>query len=165
MNANTVIAVCATVIALGSLWISYTQARATESHNRQTVRPLLKIRRIKNYANQETGLQIINAGLGPAIITESVVSLDGKIIGQWNLDTYHKVVAVAALPIEPYVYTAFSGTTILVGQTSFLLHLDDYVDEEHDWFWKLISQRIDIEIHYESLYGGEDYRVELPPLS
>ncbi|HET9382872.1 MAG TPA: hypothetical protein VFP69_18890 [Streptomyces sp.] len=38
VGAETFIAVAATVIALGSLWVSYAQTRATRLHNRQSVR-------------------------------------------------------------------------------------------------------------------------------
>jgi hypothetical protein len=163
VDANTVIAICATIIALGSLWVSYTQIQIARSHNRQTVRPLLKLRRIKNYGSNETGVQIINAGLGPAIITSSTVSLDNVVIGPWNLHTYHEI--VANLPMKPHISSAFSGITFLAGQTSLLLHLDNFTEDEYGWFWELITQRLQIEIRYESLYGGENYRVELPPLT
>ncbi|MFC9846126.1 hypothetical protein ACFWFF_22640 [Streptomyces sp. NPDC060223] len=43
MNSDTVTAIAATAIALGSLWISYSQTKATRLHNRQSVRPLLQI--------------------------------------------------------------------------------------------------------------------------
>jgi hypothetical protein len=140
MDANTVIAVCATVIALGSLWVSYAQIKIARSHNRQAVRPLLKLRRVKNYGNNETGVQIINAGLGPAIIMNSTVSLDGSAIGQWDLQTYHAI--VADLPRKPHISSAFTGTTLLAGHTGFLLHLDDFTEDEHGWFWDLIAQRL-----------------------
>ena len=41
MNANTVIAVCATVIAVASLGVSVYEARVARKHNRLSVQPLL----------------------------------------------------------------------------------------------------------------------------
>lgn len=82
MSAETVIAVAATVIALGSLWVSWAQTRAARLHNRQSVRPLLRIRRIRQ--DDMVGLKLVNAGLGPAVVTRSVVRLDGAAAGEWN---------------------------------------------------------------------------------
>lgn len=79
MSAETVIAVAATVIALGSLWVSWAQTRAARLHNRQSVRPLLRIRRIRQ--DDMVGLKLVNAGLGPAVVTRSVVRLDGAAAG------------------------------------------------------------------------------------
>ncbi|MFI6440942.1 hypothetical protein [Streptomyces sp. NPDC050759] len=157
MDANTGIAICAAVIALGSLWTSWVQTRSARKHNRQSVRPLLQIRRVKRYGDTTARLDVINAGLGPAIVTRTLVTLDGETIGQWNLNTYRTV--ARPLPFYPKVTTLAEGTAILIGQKIHLLHIDDYNDEEHRWFWDLITQRMFIEIRYESLYGGEDFVV------
>ncbi|WP_260255731.1 hypothetical protein [Streptomyces sp. 840.1] len=55
------------------------------------------------------------------------------------------------------------GAVVLAGQTVFLLSLDEFSDDEHGWFWDLITRRLVIEIRYESLYGGEDLSV-IPPV-
>jgi hypothetical protein len=44
MNASTVVAVCATVIAVVSLVVSVYEVAATRRHNRLSVRPLLELR-------------------------------------------------------------------------------------------------------------------------
>ncbi|MFJ2826285.1 hypothetical protein ACIPC1_01505 [Streptomyces sp. NPDC087263] len=161
MNSDTVTAISATAIALCSLWVSYTQTRATRQHNRQSVKPLLEMRTVKGYDDHKAGLQIINAGLGPAIVTNSVVQLDGETIGHWNLHAYH--LATASMSARPKVYCVGPGAVILAGQTSFLLHVETFRDDEHDGFWELVTQRLVIEIHYESLYGGENFRAALSP--
>ena len=43
MNANTIVAVCAVVIAAAALVVSVSEARATRKHNRYSVRPILKL--------------------------------------------------------------------------------------------------------------------------
>lgn len=162
MDADTGIAVCAALIALGSFWISWAQTRSTRIHQRQSVRPLLQVRRAKSYDDSTARLDVTNAGLGPAIVTRTLFMLDGEAIGQWNLDTYRTI--ARALPFKPKVTTLTEGAVVLIGQKIYLLHIDDYNEEEHRWFWELISQRISIEIHYESLYGGEDFVVRSMPL-
>ncbi|CAL9456365.1 hypothetical protein OEB94_23555 [Streptomyces sp. ICN988] len=157
MNAETVIAVAATVIALGSLWVSWAQTRATRLHNRQSVRPLLQIRRIRQ--DDGVGLKLVNAGLGPAVVTRTVVRLDGAAAGEWNREVKG---AIFAPGLRPKTYSLRAGSVVLAGQETFLVLLDrsgstgpDRLQE----FWHLIDRRLVIEIEYESLYGGEGFSV------
>ncbi|MGY5015138.1 hypothetical protein ACWCY6_45060 [Streptomyces sp. 900105755] len=159
MDSGTVIAVAATVIALGSFWVSYSQARAAQLHNRQSVRPILQLRHVKAYEDHAAGVRIINAGLGPGIVTRAMVWLDGELVGQWNLETYRAV--VASLPVRPKMHSLHEGSVILAGQSIYLLRLEEFNDARHEWFWDLITQRFMIEVHYESVYGGEDFKVAL----
>ncbi|MGI5473137.1 hypothetical protein [Streptomyces sp. CA-132043] len=162
MDTDTGIAVCAVVIALGSLAISFAQTKVVREHNRQSVRPLLQIRRVKEFKDNIARLEVINAGLGPAIVIETVVTFDGEVIGQWDLETYRTV--IRSFPMQPKVSTLVGGGAVLVGQKVFLMHIDDFDGDEHGWFWDLIAQRMLIDIRYESLYGGENYRVRSLPL-
>ncbi|MGY1498759.1 hypothetical protein ACW4TU_19545 [Streptomyces sp. QTS52] len=162
VDTDTGIAVCATVIALGSLWVSLVQTKAAREHNRQSVRPLLQIRRVKGLKDEIARLEVINAGLGPAIVTKTLVTLDGDAIGPWDLQTYRRM--SQSLPFKPKVTTLTEGGTLLMGQKCYLLHIDDFDEEEHRWFWELIARRMLIEIRYESLYGGENFAVRSSPL-
>ncbi|WP_211280152.1 hypothetical protein [Streptomyces lushanensis] len=161
MGSDTIVAITATAIALAALWVSYVQTRATRSHNRQSVRPLLVMRRVKGHEERKVGVLLINAGLGPAIVTNSVVLLDGEHVGQWNYHTQERV--LASLPVRPSAYSLRPGAVVLAGQSAFLLHLDECGEDERDWFWELITRRLVIEIRYESLYGGENFKTA-PPL-
>lgn len=84
MRAETVIAVAAAVIALGSLWVSRDQTRAVREHNRRSVRPILEIRRVRDREAGRTGYRLVNAGLGPAVVTDTVVHWDGERVGAWK---------------------------------------------------------------------------------
>lgn len=156
MNIETGVGVCATVIALGSFWISWGQARASRAHNRQSVRPLVLIRTVRaGYRDDVARLEVINAGIGPAVVTRTSVTLDGAVIGQWDLPTYHQM--ARGLPMLPKVKTLFTGAALIPGERSYLLHLEERNGQESAWFWELISTRLLVEIRYESLYGGEDF--------
>lgn len=157
MNADTITAVSAVVIALGSLAVSAVQTRAILLHNRQSVRPLLQLRRSRGYDGTEAGLAVINSGPGPAIITKSVVALDGQIIGPWDRETVRSV--TDKLPEWPKINTFDDGAVLGPGYSGYLIHLDSYDREEYTWFWDLISKRLQVTIHYESLYGDEEYVV------
>ncbi|MEU1469395.1 hypothetical protein ABZ434_14370 [Streptomyces sp. NPDC005761] len=160
MSSDTVTAVAAIVIALGSLWVSYTQARDSRRHGRQSVRPMLHMRRVKEYEGTEAGLNVVNAGLGPAIVTSSAVRLDGEAMGQWDYHTQQRI--LSSFPVRPKAHSLRPGAVVLAGQSAFLLSLDEFSDAQHDWFWDLITRRLVIEIRYESLYGGENFVVTPP---
>lgn len=65
MNANTVIAICATVIAVASLVVSVSEARAARTHNRLSVQPLLELT-TRFPVGGTAGLRLSNSGLGPS---------------------------------------------------------------------------------------------------
>jgi hypothetical protein len=81
MNASIVVAICATVIAVLALAVSVYEARATRRHDRISVRPFLELR-VGLRQGSTAGLQLINAGLGPAAITKTVLTLDGDPLGE-----------------------------------------------------------------------------------
>ena len=62
-----------------------------------------------------------------------------------------------------YVYTLRPGAVVLAGQSVFLLRMEPYSEDEHSWFWDLVTRRLMIEVTYESLYGGENFTALPPP--
>jgi hypothetical protein len=81
MNASVVIAICATVIAVLSPAVPICEAWATRRHNRISVRPFLELR-VGLPRGRKAGLQLMKAGLGPATITRTILTLDGDSVGQ-----------------------------------------------------------------------------------
>ncbi|WP_392842866.1 hypothetical protein [Streptomyces sp. LN500] len=118
------------------------------------------MRRVKEYEGTEAGLYVVNAGLGPAIVTSSVVRLDGEAIGQWDYHTQQRL--LSSFPTRPKARSLSPGAVVLAGQSTFLLSLDEFSEDQHGWFWDLITRRLVIEICYESLYGGENFSVAPP---
>jgi hypothetical protein len=165
MGADTVVAACATVIALGSLWVSVVQSRLSVRHNRESVRPLVQLRQVRLVRGSEgrkAGLLAVNAGLGPALVTRTDVYLDGVHIGQWNLDAFRRIFAGA--PQEPQISALFTGSCLVSGHKTYLLLLEPFDETGDAWFWEMVSRRLRIEIHYESLYGGEGFHTVPPPV-
>jgi hypothetical protein len=77
VDPSTVVAICATVIAVASLGVSVYEARAARRHNGISVRPLLELHS-SFHPGRTAGLQLVNAGLGPAVIIASTLRLDGQ---------------------------------------------------------------------------------------
>ncbi|GAA4607337.1 hypothetical protein GCM10023195_27770 [Actinoallomurus liliacearum] len=163
MNADTITAASAVVIALGALAVSIVQTRATMVHNRQSVRPLLQLRRVREYDGPEAGLKITNSGLGPAVITKCVVVLDGRAIGPWDRKTVRSI--TDGLPEWPHINTLTEGAILSAGYRSYLIHLDFYDRKKHEWFWDLIAKRLEIAVYYQSIYGDEEYLATIRPHS
>ncbi|MFF5492328.1 hypothetical protein [Streptomyces aquilus] len=120
------------------------------------------MRRVKHYGGTEAGLYIVNGGLGTAVVTRSVVRLDGEVLGEWNYQTY--LLLSDSLPVSPKAYSLRSGALMLAGQSNWLLTLEEFIDGQHDWFWDLITRRLVIEIFYDSVYGGENFSVTPPAI-
>jgi hypothetical protein len=159
MNASIVVAICATVIAVLSLAVSVDEARATRRHNRITVRPFLELR-VGLPQGGKAGLQLINVGLGPAAITRTVLSLDGQSLGEYGEESVD--VLRSKLSVRPSAVT-FRKTLLAADYDQFLLNIEPFDRAEHAEFADLLRHRLGLEIHYESLYGGEDYETKRDP--
>ncbi|WP_405881878.1 hypothetical protein OG762_26605 [Streptomyces sp. NBC_01136] len=165
MGVEAVTAGAATVIALGSLYVSIVQSRLSMRHNKQSVRPLLQQRQIRDRVAHRAGIELINAGLGPAIVTRTLVYLDGEHIGQWTRPTFERVLRQTPEdPEDVEKYALPGGVVLLSGQSVFLLRLTPFDRDRHAGFGDLVLRRLRIEIHYESLYGGEDFVSASPPI-
>jgi hypothetical protein len=106
------------------------------------------------------GLQLINAGLGPAAITRTVLTLDGEPLGEFSEASVN--VLRSKLSVRPAAVT-FRRTILAADYDQFLLSIDPFDRTEHAEFADLLRHRLGLEIHYESLYGGEGYRAERKP--
>lgn len=154
MDANTAIAVCATVIAVASLAVTIYQARATMLHNRHMLRPLLQLQIVLK-PGERSGFRLTNKGLGPAIITSTRAWLDDLLVGPWQRSTAVRV-RNNMNPL-PRVATFQETFALEAGYEAFLVWTDDYNYETHAQLRRLVESRLDLEIRYESLYGGEDF--------
>jgi hypothetical protein len=159
MNASTVVAICATIIAVSSLAVSVYEARATRRHNRISVRPFLELR-VGLPQGRRAGLQLVSAGLGPAVITSAVLSLDGESLGEFGETSVNLL--RSKLSVRPSAVT-FRRTTLAADYDQFLLSIEPFDRSEHAEFADLLRHRLGMEIHYDSLYGGEGYKTEHQP--
>ncbi|XRQ08456.1 hypothetical protein ACN3XK_70145 [Actinomadura welshii] len=63
------------------------------------------------------------------------------------------------LPEWPGARTFRAGQPIPAGSDIFLICLENFNVNQHSWFLDLIRCRIQIEIHYDSMYGGEGFKI------
>ncbi|MEO3788052.1 hypothetical protein ABGB12_32400 [Actinocorallia sp. B10E7] len=159
MSAESITAVCATVIAVLSLMISLQESHAVRQHNRQSIRPALQLSHIRRRGGI-TGIGLTNCGIGPAVITQTILKLDGVLLGAWDESTVNTF--RERLRPVPGARTFLPGHTLAVGYNELLLYLNEFDVEQHMDFWNLIRHQLELEIHYESLYGGENFVAFLP---
>jgi hypothetical protein len=156
MDANTVIAICSAVIATGALAVSVIEGRAARRHNRHSVRPLLQLWHTRR--DRWAGLQLLNCGLGPAIITRTLLALDGNAAGSWNPTDAARIYEMCDPPLKVTASLRLTalhdGRVVPVDYDEYLLRLNGY-DPYSDpvKFWRVLRDRLYLEIHYESLYG------------
>jgi hypothetical protein len=159
MNVSVVVAICATVIAVLSLIVAIYEARAARRHDRISVRPFLDLR--AGFPQGRTaGLRLINSGLGPAVITGTVLTVDGEPLGEFGAESVDRL--RGKLSVRPAAVT-FHNIILAADYDEFLLSIEPFDRGEHAEFADLLRHRLGLEIRYESLYGGEGYVAERKP--
>ncbi len=66
------------------------------------------------------------------------------------------------LAVRPAAVT-FTKTILATGYDQFLLSAGPFDRTGHAEFAEVVRHRLGLEIHYESLYGGEGYKTEWKP--
>ncbi|MET8404044.1 hypothetical protein [Streptomyces sp900116325] len=160
MNAETVTATCAVVIAVASLAVSVYQTHAMRQHNRHSVRPVLQLHRGWPPGGR-AGIRLINSGLGPAVIVDSTLTVDGEVIGIWNEGSVNSL--RRGLAVHPSAVTFNEGEVIATDYEQYLFSVASYDLQSHAEIEDLINRRLTLKIRYESLYGGENFQVVLAP--
>ena len=121
--------------------------------------PFLELR-VGLSQGRTAGLQLHNAGLGPAVITRTVLTLDGELLGEFGEASVN--VLRCKLSVRPAAVT-FRKTVLAADYDQFLLSVESFDRTEHAEFADLLRHRLGMEVHYESLYGGEGYKTVRAP--
>src|SRR3982751_4322265 len=159
-HAEIAASIAAAVIALAALGFSLYEGRATRKHNRLSVKPfLVDVIRISP-AHTRMCLIVKNNGLGPAIIRQWSLLVDGKPykelgITQWQQLTQHLGLsgAVNYSYFEPYHALATGDFEELVG-----MEVKSYSQDSADLF-RAALRRLTVIMVYESMYQ-ETFRFE-----
>jgi len=125
MDTSDVIAAASAVIAIASLTVSIYQLTAAMKHNRQSVRPVLQMGSTFR-AGSRSGLNLVNCGLGPAVITGSRVELDGEYIGEYGEDTVNRIRGDDRPRPSAVTFGTATGTVLPAGYEEMLLSVDHF---------------------------------------
>jgi hypothetical protein len=159
LDPATVVAICATIIALASLVLTIVQVRATHDHNRKSVLPVLQMGTSFG-VGEPAGLALTNVGLGPARIVSSSVRVGSQDFGEFSKESIDKV--RATLKQRPRASTFRNGAYLAADCRVALLYVDNYDPDEHAELRHLLHDELEIEFVYESIYGHEGFVVRHP---
>lgn len=139
------------VIALAAtLW----QGWITRHHSRLSVRPVLDYHDVRD-SPQNLGLNLVNHGLGPALIENVQICVDGRKFKQQ--DSHYKAFVAEQLKRHGFAgsFQALTeGAPIPVGETLELFRLQVPPDSDE----RLLAatrflSRIELTVRYASMYG------------
>ncbi|ONK09519.1 hypothetical protein [Streptomyces sp. MP131-18] len=103
-------------------------------------------------------LIIMGQPLGPAFVTRSKVWIDGIHAGHLGREVVERIHTETRASVGS-IETNYGGTWVLPPSDSrFLLSVEDSIDARAD-FWNFIASRFAMEFTYDSIYGGEGYRL------
>ncbi len=151
-----VVPVSSAVIAIAALFVAVRQGVVTRRHNRISVTPHLVIIQKVTPQSPQVDTRLKNYGVGPAVISEVTVLVDGEKLDNIEEAEWPKILSRVGLK---YRYAEVSlpnltvGSFVPIGHDESLLMID-LGDEEQETF-DLINhlKRIDIRIRYKSVYG------------
>jgi hypothetical protein len=158
-NAEIIIAITNTSIALIALALSIWSSHATRKHNRLSVRPFLNYFAKSTWDGKYAGICIRNNGLGPARIIEIHVFIDQqRVVNSRQVGVWNYVVEKLNLN-KDWIYVEYIelGAIIRSEQELWFVSADvrKIPENEKDKFLEAIS-RLSFSIVYESTYKEQD---------
>lgn len=145
----------ATVIALSALFVSLYEAYRGRRHDRLSVRPWLCVYKKKD-KDKETGLRLVNNGIGPAIINSFNVYLDNQLVSKPGSNFWKEIITKFKIDMDKVSFRTFVVPFWLPAREDlplFALKLE-VADSEEGKLFNSIIERIKIVIEYQSCYAG-----------
>ena len=162
INWELLIGISSCVIALCAFSLSIWQSILIRKHNKISFKPHLTTAFHEGHSDGFFKLDLINNGLGPALITNYEVILDNQVIFGKDLEPMYKLVNII---FEGFDYKKELG---YVSAGYSMAAKDQYclISIQFNERWpnrdkiEYLIQRIDIKVEYQSFYG-EKYTMSL----
>ncbi len=149
-NPEMWIAIASAIVAIFALAVTVWQGRQNYKHNKMSVLPKLSfmIPFEKTEKGRIVSVDFTNAGVGPAIITDFILTYDGKEVSKNNYKTYVDFLKEKSFNVKIlYTFFFFPGATISV---------DEYCEVfafQHKHGQDISSmKRLGLIIRYQSIY-------------
>jgi hypothetical protein len=164
MNSNTrdniswssVTAVCSVVIASCALFVTVWQINETREHNRLSVLPSLNIYHTGETDGGDRGWVVENTGLGPAIIGNSVILVDGKPVeGGISWTAWREVAKRLSISKEHVTLSGLDYKEVVQHGSEFpLIAIKNHIDKQKAGYaLYALYEKVRVEICYCSFYG------------
>lgn len=149
--ASAITAVAAVVVAL---WNGY----AMRKHYRLSVQPRLKLTHRFRGAREFYGIRLVNAGLGPAIIDDIIITLDGEPIDNTHHAWKSTLKTVGLDPSRWHLTRSGVGTIMRADAVVWLFRTDELKEDPNSTIRRL--SRVGVKVQYSSLYGQKQTPLE-----
>jgi hypothetical protein len=153
-SPGVVVATAVAVIALGALIVAIAQVVLMRRHNRLSVMPFLTF--YVSYGTKEMpfGVHVANNGIGPAVIKQLTVYLDGKTFTPERGHSWNAAWFEAGFKGSFVAFHFPEGRSALrAGERFPLLTIDEgYESDALSYQFYQALKRIDLEIVFESIY-------------
>lgn len=144
--ASLTIAVAAVAIAV---WSGY----LTRRHNRLSVAPRLRINHRFRGVAGGYGVRIVNAGLGPAIVTSIDLYRDGTLVTYSHQGWMDALNDVGLKSRDWAITRMLVGTVVQAGEQVWLFRAEELPEEANSVIRGL--SHLEVVVRYTSLYGEE----------
>ncbi len=94
MDWQTISGISSTIIALCALIFTILQNKRAQKHNKLSFRPHLTSWTHKNSGNGFYAVELMNNGIGPALIESFTIKVDGKIISGEETEPIEKALKI-----------------------------------------------------------------------
>lgn len=154
LTADNVIAISSVVIALAALVFSIHEGRATRRHNRLSVMPRVSVHHHLSGRQGMLGIAASNDGLGPAVVTDCVVEVDGTLMKNDGDNGWEAALTTLDLRRFQFAYrTIAPDGTIPIEGTVWLVSTPATPDKAGHPDIGLAFRRLNVRLSYESMYG------------
>ena len=154
-NPEIWIAVASAVVAICALAVTIWQGRQNYKHNKISVRPKLMVKRKFEHTETEKTVwfELINSGVGPAIIKDFILIYDGEEVSKNNHKTYleclNKLTITNNVKLLYFVHCTPDAPISI--QECYRLFVFQHQRGQDVSF----INKLNLRIHYQSIYEDE----------
>lgn len=155
----------ALAVSVAAFCLSGLQTRLTQRHNRLSVQPHLTLDINLGPNGGLVGVSLFNCGIGPAVITDAVLVLDGQSLPYTAPSSWPKAWSDAGYTSRHTVFNSFMlGEALPPGERLHLVSIDrEAFSANEDILLLKAARRLDLKVTYESFYHEEKKQISLAP--
>lgn len=155
LDINTSIALASAAVALCALGVTIWQGKQNYKHNKLSVRPFLRTFEYSDTLNSKTGrltFELMNCGIGPAIIKNFVLLYEGKEVSRNNRKTYYEFLQKLLVDFDNLKISMYGpGAAMQTGEKLLLLSFAYDLKKQDIGF----ADKLNLIVEYQSIYEDE----------
>ena len=164
MTSELIVSCSSAFIAILALGVAVWQGHLMRRHNRLSLRPHLTFREtISATNNPQFVLELQNNGIGPAIVGDFHILLDGKRETDFEAQTWLALLDLVGLHGQAQGAACGRGEFLAAGQSLRLVKYDSRPNLADIGALRKALQRLTVHIKYHSVYGDKynaDYEMQ-----